>query len=244
MATHYNHFGQPIGESLPDWQPCPPPAPVTLKGRFCRLEPLDASRHGDDLCQAFLGEGQTEAFWTYLTTGPFSHPAPLLELLEKASTSRDPLHFVVIDRSNNQAVGTLALMRINPAQGCIETGQVMFSARMQRSAMASEAQFLLMQYIFDLGYRRYEWKCDSLNAPSRRAATRLGFSFEGIFRQALIYKGRSRDTAWFAMTDKDWPALQTAFTEWLAPENFNTQGEQKQRLSELTAKILNRNAAP
>ena len=151
---------------------------------------------------------------------------------EAAARSSDPLHFAVIDLASGKAVGTLALMRIDPANGVIEVGHVIFSPALQQSALSTEAQFLLMAYAFDtLGYRRYEWKCDDLNLPSRRAAERLGFVYEGTFRQAVLYKGRSRDTAWYAIIDSQWPALKAAFGAWLAPSNFDEQGRQHQPLS-------------
>ena len=149
----------------------------------------------------------------------------------------DPLFFAIVDAPSQTALGVASLMRIDPANGAIEVGHLAYSPRLQRTPAATEAMFLLMQYAFELGYRRYEWKCDTLNAPSRAAAQRLGFSFEGVFRQAVIYKERSRDTAWHSIIDAEWPALRAAFTQWLAPSNFDAAGRQLTRLSDLTAQI-------
>lgn len=231
MTVNDHHATQPTGQPLPHWQPCPLPERIPLDGHYCRLEPLETAYHGADLCQALLPPASPPSFWTYLTVGPFEHSQPLLTFLQQASESRDPLHFCVVDKRRGKALGSLALMRIQPTHGSVEIGQVMFSAPMQRSVLATEAQFLLMEYIFTLGYRRCEWKCDSLNAPSRRAALRLGFSFEGIFRQAMVYKSRSRDTAWFSMLDHEWPRRKQAFQQWLSPNNFDTQSQQRQPLS-------------
>lgn len=233
MTIIDNHTGQPIGQPLPHWHPCPFPERTLLDGQYCRLEPLDTLHHGADLCQALLPPASPVSFWTYLTVGPFEHNQPLLTFLQQASDSRDPLHFCVVDKQSGKALGSLALMRIQPAQGTIEIGQVMYSVPMQRSVLATEAHYLLMENIFSLGYRRCEWKCDSLNAPSRRAALRLGFSFEGIFRQAMVYKGRSRDTAWFSMIDHEWPHRKKAFQQWLSAANFDAQGQQRQPLSSM-----------
>jgi len=172
--------------------------------------------------------------WTYMMAGPFAEEAEYLAHLASLIESADPKHYTVIDRSSSRPVGTLALMRIDPASGVIEVGHVAFSPLLQRQRAATEAQFLMMSYVFDtLGYRRYEWKCDALNAPSRRAAERLGFRFEGVFRQAMVYKGRSRDTAWYAVIDRDWPLLRAAFRAWLDPANFDAEGRQRHGLAEL-----------
>lgn len=238
MTVNTNKTGQPVGPAVPHWQHCPPPEPILLNGRYCRLEPLNAIHHGADLCQVLLPPASPESFWTYLTVGPFEQAGSLLAFLQQASVSQDSQHFCVIDKQSGKALGCLALMRINPAHGTIEIGQVMFSVSMQRTVLASEAQFLLMEYVFHLGYRRCEWKCDSLNAPSCKAALRLGFCFEGIFRQAMIYKGRSRDTAWFSMLDHQWPQRKAAIQHWLAPANFDPQGQQRQSLSLLMAQNI------
>lgn len=228
-----NDYGQPIGEPVPGWAPRPLPGAVTLAGSYCRLEPLNAEAHADDLYAAYRTAGD-HRHWTYLFSGPFDAADDYRRHAEAAARGTDPRHYAVIDRGTGKAVGTLALMRIDPKNGVIEVGAVMFSPLLQRTPLSTEAQFLLMTYVFDeLGYRRYEWKCDSLNAPSRRTAERLGFTFEGIFRQAIVYRGRNRDTAWYSIIDAEWPRLKQAFQTWLSPQNFDAQGAQRQSLTEL-----------
>lgn len=232
-ASRTNEYGQPIGPELPGWSARSHPPRTPIQGRLCRVEPLDPARHADDLVSAFQQAADGRA-WTYLTVGPYNDPAAHRAWLDKAATSQDPLHHAVIDLATGRAVGTLALMRIDPANGVVEVGHVTFSPLLQRTPISTEAQYLLMKRVFDeLGYRRYEWKCDSLNAPSRATAQRLGFTFEGIFRQAVVYKGRSRDTAWFSLLDSEWPARRAMFERWLSPDNFDAQGQQRRRLSEL-----------
>ncbi|MBB3261436.1 RimJ/RimL family protein N-acetyltransferase [Paraburkholderia bannensis] len=233
MAARTNEYQQPIGAALEGWTPRERPASVTLEGARCRIEPVDVERHAADLFEAYSA-APDGSDWTYLFTGPFSDFASFRAYLEKAAASEDPLHYAIIDRASGKAVGTFALMRIDPANGAIEVGSVTFSPLLKRTALSTEAQYLLMRYAFDqLGYRRYEWKCDSLNAPSRKTALRLGFQFEGIFRQAVVYKGRSRDTAWYAIIDHDWPQVKRAFETWLAPANFDAQGKQRASLASL-----------
>ncbi|RKP48210.1 GNAT family N-acetyltransferase [Trinickia fusca] len=233
MSTRTNEYAQPIGEPVPGWSSRPVPAGVTLEGTSCRLEPLDAERHADDLYAAYRA-APDHRDWTYLFVGPFDHAEDYRRYAEGAARSTDPRHYAVIERKTGKAVGALALMRIEPTHGVIEVGSVVFSPLLKQTPISTEAQFLLMAYVFDeLGYRRYEWKCDSLNAPSRKAAERLGFSFEGIFRQAVVYKGRNRDTAWFSILDKEWPSLKQAFQAWLSAENFDEQGRQRQSLTDV-----------
>ena len=233
MTVNVNEFQQPVGEALEAWTLRLFPERVTLSGRFCRLEPLDLARHFADLYEAY-GKAQDGRDWTYMFSGPFSSEEDFRRYLAEAEASRDPLHFAVIDAQSERATGTVALMRIEPKYGVAEVGHVAFSPLLQRTPAATESHFLLMQYAFEqLGYRRYEWKCDSLNAPSRKAALRLGFSYEGLFRQAIVYKGRTRDTAWFSIIDSEWPALRQGFTRWLAAENFDDQGQQRQTLAAL-----------
>lgn len=232
-STTLNPYQQPIGVPLPDWSARPVPPHAPLAGRYCRLEPLDAARHATALFEAFR-QADDGRDWTYLTEGPFADADAHRAYVERIAARRDPLQYAVIDARTDRPVGTLALMRITPEHGVVEVGAVTFSPRLQRTPASTEAQFLLMKHVFDdLGYRRYEWKCDSLNAPSRQAALRLGFQFEGIFRQAVVYKGRSRDTAWFSIIDAEWPRLRTAFERWLAPENFGGQGRQRMSLNAL-----------
>lgn len=232
MTTRINEFGQPIGAAVPDWNPCKLPPRTSMVGRFCRLEILDAASHCDDLYAAFSGDG-ARALWTYMPVGPFDSVAQFRSWLETVSRSADPLFHAIVDIASGKPMGLCAFMRIKPDVGVIEVGSISYSSSLQRTPQATEAMFLMMARVFDeLGYRRYEWKCDSLNAPSRSAAQRLGFSFEGIFSQALVYKGRSRDTAWYAMLDSDWPALKNAYLAWLDPNNFDDALQQKVKLQD------------
>ncbi|WP_233887443.1 GNAT family N-acetyltransferase [Paraburkholderia flagellata] len=233
MSARLNEYQQPIGDPVTGWQPRERPARVTIEGQFCRIEPIDLDRHAADLYEAY-GTALDGRDWTYLFAEPFTDFATFREYLAKAAASGDPFHYAVIDRASGKAVGTFALMRIEPVHGVIEVGSVTFSPRLKQTPVSTEAQYLLMRYVFDdLGYRRYEWKCDSLNAPSRKTALRLGFQFEGIFRQAIVYKGRNRDTAWFAIIDQDWPLVKAAFEKWLSAENFDADGKQRASLSSL-----------
>jgi RimJ/RimL family protein N-acetyltransferase len=227
LSTPTNRFGQPIGRPLADWSARAYPQRVTLHGRYCRLEPLQPDRHASALYGAYA-KAPDGRDWTYLAVGPFNDEISYRRYAESAAASTDPLHFAVINLASGRAVGTLALMRIDPTNGVIEVGSVAFSPELQRTPASTEAQYLLMKYVFDtLGYRRYEWKCDNLNALSRKAAVRLGFRYEGTFRQAVVYKGRSRDTAWFSIIDSEWSALAAAFDAWLSPQNFDAQCAQR-----------------
>jgi RimJ/RimL family protein N-acetyltransferase len=233
MSFRRNVYDQPIGEPVPGWSPRPLPAAVTLDGAHCRLEPLNADRHAAQLSAAYAS-GPDQRDWTYMFTGPFEDPQEYRRWAEQAAAGQDPRHYAVVAAADGTAVGTLALMRQDPDHGVVEVGSVMFSPLMMRRPISTEAQFLAMRYAFeDLGYRRYEWKCDSLNAPSRRTAERLGFTFEGVFRQAVVYKGRNRDTAWYSVTDTEWPAARHAFEAWLSPGNFDDRGSQRRTLAEL-----------
>jgi len=232
LSLIINEFKQPIGLPMPNWQPCAMPQRVTLEGGYCRLEALDVARHGDGLWAAWQ-QAPDNSGWTYLNIGPFSTRDAFFDYLHQAASSQDPVHFAVVDNSSGQATGTLSLMRIDPNSGTVEEGFVVFSPLLQRSAQATEAHFLLMKYAFEtLGYRRYEWKCDSLNAPSYRAALRLGFRYEGLFRNAVVYKQRTRDTAWFSIIASEWPRVKAGFEAWLAPDNMD-QGNQKVGLAKL-----------
>ncbi|MBF5004221.1 GNAT family N-acetyltransferase [Diaphorobacter caeni] len=231
MSTRMNEFDQPIGPAMPDWTPRAQPSGVTLKGRFCQLEPIDPARHAADLFAAYRTAPRG---WTYMVAGPFEREEDYRAYAETIAQSTDPRHYAVIDLATGKAVGTLSLMRIDPNNGVIEVGNVMFSPLLQQTPISTEAQYLLMAYAFDqLGYRRYEWKCDALNQPSRTTADRLGFTFEGVFRQVVIYKGRSRDTAWFSIIDSEWPRVKAGFEQWLAAANFTADGKQKQSLKAL-----------
>lgn len=231
---HYNQFGQPVGEPLPEWQPRPYPQRVQLEGRLCRLEPLNVA-HAPALFAALQTAPDTRD-WTWLLREPDSSAASFGAWVKSVEQLADPLHFAVVDKQSGAPVGSLALMRIDSANGVMEVGHVHFSPRLSRTAMATEAQWLLMRYAFDtLGYRRYEWKCNSLNEPSRRAAQRLGFQYEGRFRQALVIKGHNRDTDWFSIIDKEWPQVASALRSWLAPDNFDAEGRQRRTLQSLRA---------
>ena len=233
MKTYQNELGQQIGAPVNDWQSVERPPLTIMDGRFCHLEPIDIEAHATQLFQAYQHDKENRN-WTYLPYGPFVYEAGFRQWISDACLGNDPMYFTVIDKTTSKAVGVATFMRIEPAQGVIEVGHINFSPLMQRTAMATEAMYLMMRRVFEeLGYRRYEWKCDSLNAPSRKAAERLGMQFEGIFRQATMYKGRNRDTAWYSITDQEWPALNQAFKKWLALDNFYNDGQQKVKLSDL-----------
>lgn len=195
------------------------------------MQPLSVVRHGQDLVQAFVHESN-DPQWTYLAYGPYKSDHEFLTWLESVQDGEDPLFHTIIDGSSGTAIGLAGYLRIEPDNGVIEVGHIHYSPRLQKSRSATEAMFLMMQRVFDeLGYRRYEWKCDALNAPSRAAAERLGFAFEGIFRQATMYKGRNRDTAWYSIIDTEWPQIKQGFEQWLEPANFDEEGNQKVSLS-------------
>ena len=238
MNPDVNEFGQPIGFAVPQWTPPSIPPRIPLQGRFCRVEPLTVTQHAADLYSA--NQADTGLMWTYMGYGPFANLDDYTAWMTRVCQGTDPLFYAIVDQGTGKAVGVASYLRLDPANGAIEVGHIAYSPLLQRTPAATEAMYLLMKQVFDLGYRRYEWKCDSLNAPSRAAAQRLGFSFEGIFRQAVIYKGRNRDTAWYAITDKAWPALQAAFAQWLAPANFDDQGQQQVALTVLTRPLLYR----
>src|SRR5205085_7789818 len=221
--------GQPIGLPV-DPKPAPRPGPVTLKGRYGRLEKLRAD-HWSDLWKVFAGHDHV---LTYISSdGPFANSSEFSSFIAKRAAAEDPYAYAIVD-AQDRALGYLTLLRINPPMRVIEVGHVLYSPALQRTALGTETQYLLARYAFEtLGYRRYEWKCNALNAASRRAAARYGFTFEGIFRQHMIVKGRSRDTAWHAMLDSEWPARKRAFETWLSPDNFDADGRQKASLAAL-----------
>lgn len=237
MPDRRNEHGQPIGFALPDWTPPLAPTKAEMHGRYCRLEPLDPDRHAAALHAVDVQDNDPRS-WTYMPYGPFEDLASFVTWINFKCLGSDPIFFAIVDLVTGQPLGVASYLRITPASGSIEVGHLHFSSRLQRTPLATEAMFLMMKQAFELGYRRYEWKCDSLNLPSRAAAQRLGLSFEGIFRQATVYKGRSRDTAWFAAIDSEWPALRQAFETWLRPDNFDENGVQRIALSELTKPIL------
>jgi len=228
---------QPIGFSIGDWTPPVRPPAEPMIGRYCRLERLDAGRDGQSLFDAYAldSEGRN---WTYLPQGPFESYGEFHIWLSDMAKLDDPFFFTIIDAESQTSVGIASYLRITPPAGSIEVGHIHYSPLLQRTPAATEAMYLMMKQAFALGYRRYEWKCDALNAPSRMAAQRLGLSYEGVFRQATVYKQRNRDTAWYATIDREWPDLKQAFEQWLDPNNFDNDRNQKTRLSTLTAPLL------
>jgi RimJ/RimL family protein N-acetyltransferase len=220
-----------FGEPVVGWTPPPAPAGAVLEGRYVRLEPMQADLHAADLYRAYSGQ---DALWDYMPYGPFSSAAAYHRFCKETASAADPHFYVMRDLETGQCGGVASYLRITPAAGSIEVGHICLSPEIARGRIWTEAMFLMMQWAFNAGYRRYEWKCDAFNMPSRRAAQRLGFSYVGIFRPAVVVKGRNRDTAWFAVIDKEWPALREAYRAWLAPQNFDAKGRQKERLSDLT----------
>ena len=232
MTEYCNELGQPIGFPVPGWQPCDHPRGARMQGRLCRLEPIDAERHGAGLFAAFSADSARRN-WTYMPYGPFATEGDLRDWISSTCLGDDPCFFAIVDTASGEPAGVASYLRIEQGVGVIEVGHIHFSPRMQGQPIATEAMYLMMRQVFETwGYRRYEWKCDALNQPSRSAAERLGFAFEGIFRQATMYKGRNRDTAWYAILDREWPAAKAAFEAWLDPANFDAAGRQKTRLSQ------------
>ncbi len=222
---------RPRGTVLDGWTPPPIPSAMTLDGAHVRLEPLDAASHAALLFQAFDGHDEV---WDYMPTGPFASAAQFHRWVRDITASPDYVFFAIYDKDREAYGGFASYLRIKPAAGSIEVGYIAMAPALQRTIAATEAMYLMLKWAFEAGYRRYEWKCDALNAPSRRAAQRLGLSYEGIFRQATVVKGRNRDTAWFATIDAEWPPLGEAFRLWLDPSNFDAGGRQKSALSDLT----------
>jgi RimJ/RimL family protein N-acetyltransferase len=209
------------------------PSRTTLPGRVVTMAPLDPQAHGDALYERISGEGG-DRLWQYLFEGPFADRAAFDLHLQRIAASEDPMFFAILDNASRSAVGYASYMRIEPVHRVIEVGSILYTPRLQQTTLATEAMYLMARHVFeDLGYRRYEWKCNALNTPSRRAALRFGFSFEGIFRQHMIVKGRNRDTAWFSMLDSEWPTRKANFERWLDPSNFGADGRQKVALSAL-----------
>jgi RimJ/RimL family protein N-acetyltransferase len=218
----------PVGPQV-DSTPAQMPGAATLKGRFGSVERLNAARHGPALVEAMRGH---DDIWAYIPAGPFADDAPLAAYIADCERSTERVFYAVVP-PDNRAMGILSLMEIRPTQRVIEVGNIVYSPALQRTPLSTEAQYLIARYAFEtLRYRRYEWKCNALNAPSCRAALRFGFSYEGLFRQHMIVKGRNRDTAWYSMLDSEWPDRKAAFERWLAPENFDSNGRQKTKLSE------------
>lgn len=220
---------RPLGRPVKNWSPRPRPPKEALTGRYVRLEPFDLARHSDGLFDAYA-----DTNWDYMFAGPYADAAVHRAYAAKAMTGDDPFFYTIIDLATEKPTGVASLMRIVPEHGVIEVGNIAYGPSFQRTRGATEAMYLLATLCFDrLGYRRYEWKCNNLNAPSKRAAIRLGFRFEGVFRDHMVIKGRNRDTAWFAITAEEWPARKAAFEQWLDPANFDSAGKQKTRLGSL-----------
>jgi RimJ/RimL family protein N-acetyltransferase len=217
---------------LSAWTARPRPERRVLDGRYARLEPLDPARHGDELFEAGAGPAADD-LWRYLWDGPYPDRASFEGWLTRSASTDDPLFFAVRDTVTSRIEGRLSFLRIDPANGVVETGHILFGPRLARTRAATEAVYLQARHVFDdLGYRRFEWKCNNANEPSKQAALRLGFTFEGVFRQHMIAKGENRDTAWFAMLDHEWPAHRAAFERWLAPDNFDEGGRQRLSLAD------------
>jgi RimJ/RimL family protein N-acetyltransferase len=225
----------PLGAPVPGWLPRQLPPLEAISGRFCRVEPIDSTRHGEALHSAYAADREGH-LWTYLPWGPYSGPEELCARIDAVRASGVRPEYALIDLASGKPFGQASYLNIDPDAGSIEVGGIVYAPAFQREIAATEAMYLMMQRVFDeLGYRRYAWQCNSLNARSRAAATRLGFTFEGVWRQANVHKGRNRDTAWFSILDSEWPMIKAAFERWLAPENFNAEGRQRSRLSALTA---------
>jgi RimJ/RimL family protein N-acetyltransferase len=226
-----------VGLEVAGWSPRPRPPRAAVDGRYCRIEPLDPDRHAPSLFAA-VSRDHDGALWTYLPYGPFVSLEGYREWLTAAAVTDDPLFFAIAEGRTGRALGVAAYLAIEPAHGSIEVGHICFAPELQRTPAATEAMYLLMRGAFELGYRRYEWKCDTLNTPSRVAAQRLGLSFEGVFRQHRVVKGHNRDSAWYAAVDAEWPRLRAAFEQWLDPASFDELGRPRLRRSELTAPVL------
>ena len=237
MEHDLNHLGQAIGRAVPNWVPPPRPTHPVLRGGHCRLEPLSAEQHAESLYASNCADRE-ERMWTYLPYGPFDDYEDYLRWTDTAARGSDPVFLAIVELTTGIASGVASFLRIDPPSGSIEVGHIAFSPRLQRTVAATEAMVLMMSWAFDSGYRRYEWKCNSLNRGSRSAAMRLGLSYEGVFRQASVVKGRNRDSAWYAAVDSEWPSLKKAFDEWLDPGNFDGSGQQRVSLASLTAPLL------
>ena len=223
-----------LGERLPGWEAAVMPQRETLEGRVARLEPLSADAHAARLFDAYKGH---DALWDYMGYGPFGTPQAYYLWAKEHEAVDDLRLHALIDKDRGICGSVMGFLRMEPAKGSIEIGHICHSPPLQHSLAATEAIWLMLDWVFKSGYRRCEWKCDALNLGSRRAAQRLGFNFEGIFRQHLVIKGRNRDTSWFAIIDKEWPALSDALRQWLSPDNFDGSGQQKRRLSDMTAPL-------
>lgn len=235
-SDHVNHLGQPVGAPVEGWTPRAFPLAEPMAGRFCRLEPLDPKRHAEDLwgAQQLDADGRN---WTYLPYGPFASQEEHRAWLADNAGQVDPQWYAIIRSDTGQAVGAASYLRIVPEHGVIEVGHLNYTPLLQRTPASTEAMYLMMRRVFDeYGYRRYEWKCHAQNAPSWAAAERLGFTFEGVFRNAVVVKGCNRDTAWLSITDEEWPSIRAALEAWLASENFDADGRQREGLGAFMAR--------
>tara|TARA_R110002110_G_scaffold18457_18_gene77372 strand:+ start:1439 stop:2164 length:726 start_codon:yes stop_codon:yes gene_type:complete len=232
--TEFSHSSRPVGAPIPNWVQPPRPKGDVLAGVYARLAPLSAEAHAALLFRAYAGH---DPVWDYMPYGPFSSAAQYYRWAREIEGRQDPYFYAIRNLQSDAWEGVASFLRISPEAGSIEVGHINFSPALQQTRAATEAMYLMMKWAFEAGYRRYEWKCDALNAPSRRAAQRLGLSYEGVFRQATVVKGRNRDTAWFAAIDREWPALKEAFEAWLAPRNFDDIGRQRERLGDLTGLV-------
>jgi len=232
LQHQVNQLSQAIGAPVDLWQAPEKPPCTTMTGRYCRLDPFNVEEHCEQLFNSYSLDTEARN-WTYLPYGPFENQQAFSDWCTSSCLGEDPLFHTVIDNSNQLALGMASYLRISPEAGSIEVGHIHFSPAMQGKRQATEAMFLMMARVFEeLGYRRYEWKCDALNTPSCNAAQRFGFQFEGIFRQATVYKQRNRDTAWFAVLDSDWPKLKAGYQSWLDEQNFDEAGQQIRSLKQ------------
>ena len=225
---------RPLGERVEGWTPPERPGPEKIIGKYVELELLSAQKHAVHLFQSFQGHDDV---WDYMPSGPFTSSTQFYRWVGVMTKADDPLFYAIRNLASGKWEGLASFLRVKPDAGSIEVGYISFAPPLQQTTAATEAMFLMMHWAFEAGYRRYEWKCNALNKPSRRAAQRLGFTYEGICRQATVVKGRNRDTAWFAIIDKEWPALKDAYDVWLSPRNFGQTGEQKERLGNLTGLV-------
>lgn len=231
MTYVLNELDQPVGITTKSIS-ANYPQPKKLDGKYCLIEPIDVERHANDLFNAYAVD-ESGRMWTYMTYGPFEKLEAIEHWLEEARMTEDPQFYAIVDKANNKAMGLCSYMRIKPKQGSIEIGGISFSPFLQRTRVATDAMYTMAKRAFeDLGFRRYEWKCDSLNEASRKAAQRFGFEYEGTFKKHMMYHGRNRDTSWYSIVDDDWPSLSLAYEQWLRPENFDKNGHQRKRLSD------------